>query len=134
MGKAIGIGGIFIKYQDEQAMKQWYKDALGLMPNDYGVLFSFNGNSHPKAALQLGTFSSKTEYFGNPNQQVMLNFRVDNLAELQAHLVQFGVKICDDIEDYPFGKFLHIEDPEGNRIELWEPKGSFSDEIFNEMY
>ncbi len=121
MGKAIGIGGVFIKYADEKAMKNWFETALGLSCNDYGVLFAFNGSDHPKGYLQLGTFSNKTSYFGNDSQQVMINFRVDDLESLELHLRSLGTTICDTIESYDFGKFLHIEDPEGNRIELWEP-------------
>jgi predicted enzyme related to lactoylglutathione lyase len=133
MGKVIGIGGIFFKYKDEKAMKEWYENTLGLTPNDYGVLFTFNGNTHPKAALQLGTFPEKTDYFGKPSQQAMINFRVDDLVALHHKLVQLGTTICNEIETYPFGKFLHIEDPEGNRIELWEPIGTFDNEVSNEM-
>ncbi len=124
MAKAIGIGGIFIKYQDEKAMKEWFKTALGLEPNDYGVLFSFNNPSAPLGFLQLGTFAHTTNYFGNPAQQTMINFRVDDLEALEQHLRLIGTTICNEIQSYDFGKFLHIEDPEGNRIELWEPVGT----------
>lgn len=122
MGKAIGIGGIFIKYRDPKTMCQWFETALGLKANDYGVLFAFNTleRSTP-GTLQLGTFPDTTTYFGNDAQQCMLNFRVEDLDGLLEHLRALGVTICDEIEAYEYGRFLHIEDPEGNRIELWEP-------------
>lgn len=121
MGKATGIGGIFFRYRNEKAMREWFEEALGLTPNDYGVLFSFNNSDSRKGYLQLGTFPENTEYFGDPTQQAMINFRVDNLVELEQHLRELGTVICNAIEEYEYGKFLHIEDPEGNRIELWEP-------------
>src|SRR6218665_514389 len=134
MGKAIGIGGIFFKFKDEKAMRIWYNEALGLTPNDYGVLFSFNDNAHSKAYLQLGTFKNDTEYFGKPTQQAMINFRVDNMEALLTHLRSMNTVICNEIEEYEYGKFLHIEDPEGNRIELWEPVDRpFDSEIQQEM-
>lgn len=124
MGRAIGIGGIFFKFKDEKALKNWYKEALGLDPNDYGVLFSFNGNSNPKGYLQLGTFSDTSDYFGSESQQAMINFRVEGMESLLVHLETMGTIICDNIEVYDYGKFVHILDPEGNRIELWEPNDS----------
>ena len=134
MGKVIGIGGIFFKFKDEKAMKNWYKDALGLNPNDYGILFRYNGNNHPSATLQLGTFPASTGYFGNPEQQTMINFRVDDMVSLKSHLEKLGVVVVNEIQEYDFGKFLHIEDPEGNRIELWEPVDSpFDSETQVEM-
>lgn len=134
MGKAIGIGGIFIKYQNETAMKQWFETALGLTPNDYGVLFAFNDAGHAKGFLQLGTFPANSDYFGKAEQQVMLNFRVERIEELKQHLETLGTTICDAIETYAYGKFLHIEDPEGNRIELWEPiDGPFEGEKYIDM-
>jgi predicted enzyme related to lactoylglutathione lyase len=136
MGKAVGIGGIFMKYNDEKAMKAWFETALGLTPNDYGVLFAFNGVPDSKRGfLQLGTFAATTNYFGNPAQQYMINFRVTDLVALEKHLRELGTVICDTIETYDFGSFLHIEDPEGNRIELWEPIDSDSEskEVFVDM-
>ena len=75
-GKVIGIGGIFIRCKDPKRMNQWYEDVLGMTPNEYGVLFSFNGKQQKKGYLQFGTFPADTDYFGEKNQQSMLNFRV----------------------------------------------------------
>jgi predicted enzyme related to lactoylglutathione lyase len=127
MAKVIGIGGIFFKFNDPQKMKDWYQNALGLKTNDYGVLFAFNGFQASRAYLQLGTFESSSDYFGTDSQKAMINFRVDNLDALKEHLIQLNTTICNEIEEYDYGKFLHILDPEGNRIELWEPE----DEAFD---
>ena len=122
MAEIIGIGGIFLKLKDPAAMREWYKSVLGMQTNDYGVLFEFNGNNSPnKGQLQLGTFEASTDYFGDESQQAMINFRVDDLAGFETILKEKAVKIVDTLEEYSYGKFLHIEDPEGNRIELWEP-------------
>ncbi len=125
-GKIIGLGGIFIKFRDPKSMNNWYKEVLGLTTNDYGVLFGYNHQAAAKktAFLQLGTFESSSSYFGNDSQQVMLNFRVAKLEAFLEQLKAKGVKILDEVETYEYGKFVHIEDPEGNRIELWEPVDS----------
>lgn len=122
MAEIIGIGGIFLKFKAPKAMRIWYKSVLGMETNDYGVLFEFNGNNSPsKGQLQLGTFEASTDYFGDASQQAMINFRVDDLVGFEVILKEKDVKIVDTLEEYSYGKFLHIEDPEGNRIELWEP-------------
>lgn len=121
MAKVIGLGGVFIKFKDPKAMNIWYKEVLGMRTNDYGVLFEFNRPDTKRGFLQLGTFESESSYFGAASQQVMLNFRVDDLANFEKELREKSVHIVDAIESYSYGKFLHIEDPEGNRIELWEP-------------
>lgn len=121
MAQVIGIGGIFFKFKDTALMKEWYQDVLGMTINNYGVLFEYNDGASEKAYLQLGTFEADTDYFGDKKQQSMINFRVDDLEALLTILKESNVKIVDEIESYSYGKFLHIEDPEGNRIELWEP-------------
>ncbi|NRA11222.1 MAG: VOC family protein [Crocinitomicaceae bacterium] len=121
MAQVIGIGGIFIKFKDPTKMREWYSNVLGMTTNDYGVLFEFNGDTSPKKGyLQLGTFEETSDYFGDASQQSMLNLRVDNMEELKTQLIEENVKLVDEIESYSYGKFLHIQDPEGNRIELWE--------------
>jgi predicted enzyme related to lactoylglutathione lyase len=134
-GKVIGIGGIFIKCQNPDLMKQWYANALGLIINDYGVLFKFNHKEQPRPGLlQLGTFEEDTTYFGSKTQRYMLNFRVDNLELLKKKLDDLGTTILGPIETYDYGKFLHVKDPEGNKIELWEPINSpFQNEACQEM-
>jgi predicted enzyme related to lactoylglutathione lyase len=135
-GKITGLGGVFLKFRDPAAMRSWYKEVLGITTNDYGVLFRFNHGAGEAGFLQLGTFEENTDYFGSPAQMAMLNFRVANLADFHEQLQGKGVKIVHEVADYPFGKFLHIEDPEGNRIELWEPvAGADEDkESYVDMY
>jgi predicted enzyme related to lactoylglutathione lyase len=133
-GKAIGLGGIFIKFNDPEKMKSWYQEILGLDTNEYGILFSFNGYDEPKGFLQLGTFPANTDYFGPSSQSFMLNFRVDDLTKLLLHLTERNVTVLDSVETYDYGKFLHVSDPEGNRIELWEPiDNAFDNETHVQM-
>lgn len=133
-GKVIGIGGIFIRFKDPKKMNKWYEQVLGMTPNDYGVLFSFNHGEQVKGYLQLGTFPVDTDYFGKTTQQWMINFRVDDLETLIENLKKHKVQLLNEVEEYPYGKFIHIQDPEGNRIELWEPLDrSFDSEKQMEM-
>lgn len=128
MGKVIGIGGIFLKFEDPKKMREWYEKVLGLTTNDYGVLFQFNHSSQQRGYLQLGTFEKSTNYFGSENQQTMINLRVDDMESMMNVLIENNVPILNELEEYEYGKFLHISDPEGNRIELWEPVDqSFTD-------
>lgn len=134
IGKAIGLGGIFLKFKNPAKMNLWYSEVLGLTANNYGVLFSFNSDQSKSALLQLGTFPIDSDYFGNETQQVMINFRVDNLELMLIRLKAANVEILDEMEAYEYGKFIHISDPEGNRIELWEPiDAAFSKEPTTEM-
>jgi predicted enzyme related to lactoylglutathione lyase len=134
-GKVTGIGGIFLKFKDPSAMKKWYADVLGMTVNDYGVLFSFNSGTSSKGYLQLGTFPIDSTYFGSEEQQAMLNLRVDDLDKLLSRLKDANTPILNEMEIFEYGKFIHISDPEGNRIELWEPVDSaFSSEPTTEMY
>lgn len=121
MAQVIGLGGVFIKFKDPDRMKIWYHDVLGITCNDYGVLFEFGGPDTQKGYMQLGTFDESSNYFGSESQQYMINFRVDNLEELYSNLKKKSVTILNEIETYSYGKFLHINDPEGNKLELWEP-------------
>lgn len=128
MAKVTGIGGIFLKFKDPIAMRTWYQEVLGLTTNDYGVLFRFNIAGQREGYLQLGTFEEETSYFGEASQRAMINFRVDNMEEMVGVLKKHGVQLLNEVEVYEYGKFLHIADPEGNRIELWEPiDQSFTD-------
>lgn len=134
-GKIIGIGGIFLKFKDPKKMNEWYKNVLGMQTNDYGVLFSFNSSEKEIGYLQLGTFPEDSTYFGDEKQQAMLNFRVENLELLIDQLKKENVLFLDKMETYEYGKFIHLSDPEGNRIELWEPKDvAFSKEPTTKMY
>jgi predicted enzyme related to lactoylglutathione lyase len=129
-----GIGGIFIKCNNPEEMNNWYRNVLGMTTNPYGVLFSFNDSTSPKGFLQLGTFPANSDYFRHESQQSMLNFRVDKMMEILAVLKKHDVQIVKDLEEYEYGKFVHILDLEGNRIELWEPlDGAFEKETYMPM-
>lgn len=121
--KVTGIGGIFFKSKDPQKMREWYAKNLGLATNEYGSLFEFRLTDNPeeKGYLQWSPFDANTKYFEPSKKEFMINYRVDNLEALLQELKKDGVTILDTIETYEYGKFLHIIDPEGNKIELWQP-------------
>ena len=130
--KAIGIGGIFFKSKDPQLMKDWYEKHLGMKMNEYGAMFEFRNTDLPekKGYLQWSPFSEKTKYFQPSEKEFMINYRVADLEILLEELSGQGVEIVDTIETYEYGKFLHIMDPEGNKIQLWEPV----DDVFTKEY
>ena len=130
--KVTGIGGIFFKCKDPEQLKNWYNNNLGLKTNEYGSLFEFRQSDEPKekAYLQWSPFSEKTKYFEPSEKEFMINYRVENLEELVEELKENGVTILDTIETFEYGKFVHILDPENNKIELWEPV----DNVFTRLY
>jgi len=130
--KVTGIGGIFFKCQNPDKMKDWYTNHLGLVTNEYGTLFEFRQSDAPetKGYLQWSPFPKDTRYFEPSEKEFMINYRVKNLEELVRELKANGVTVLDEIETYEYGKFVHILDPENNKIELWEPV----DSVFTEMY
>ncbi|MEO6136839.1 MAG: VOC family protein [Ginsengibacter sp.] len=123
MKKVTGIGGIFFKCKDPNNIKEWYKKNLGLKPDEYGAMFEWReeSDSTKKGVTQWSPFSETTKYFAPSTKEFMINYRVDNLEALVEELKKEGVTIVDKIESYDYGKFIHIMDPEGNKIELWEP-------------
>lgn len=122
-GKVTGIGGIFFKCHNPKQLKEWYGNNLGLQTDEYGSLFEFRKADEPneKAYLQWSTFSENTKYFEPSKKEFMINYRVENIELLVAELKLKGIVVLDSIETYDYGKFIHILDPEGNKIELWEP-------------
>ncbi|HEX6915742.1 MAG TPA: VOC family protein [Chitinophagaceae bacterium] len=123
MKKVTGIGGIFFKCRDPKAVTEWYKKNLGLETNPYGATFEWyeDSNNTRKAQTQWTPFPESTKYFLPSTKEFMINYRVENLESLVAELKKEGVTIVDEIASYDYGKFVHILDPEGNKIELWEP-------------
>jgi len=126
MKKVTGIGGIFFKCKDSNKMKDWYKNNLGLPTDEYGAMFEFRDSNDPdkKGYLQWSVFPHDTKYFEPSEKDFMINYRVDNLEKLIKELKNNKVQIVGEIESYDYGKFAHIMDPEGNKIELWEPVDS----------
>lgn len=123
MKKVTGIGGIFFKCKDPDKMREWYKTNLGLNTNEYGANFEWyeSANSTKKGQTQWSPFKETTKYFEPSTKDFMINYRVENLEALVKELEKNGVTILDAIETYDYGKFVHILDAEGNKVELWQP-------------
>lgn len=121
-GKVTGIGGIFFKSANPKEIKEWYSKNLGMKTDDYGTLFEFREiDKDEKAQLQWSPFSEKTNYFEPSQKEFMINYRVENIEALVEELKANGVTVLDSIASYDYGKFVHVLDPENNKIELWEP-------------
>ena len=131
MKRVTGIGGIFFKCKDPDQMKEWYKTHLGLDTDQYGTTFEWRQADDPnqKGFTQWSPFSEKTKYFDPSAKEFMINYRVENLEALVELLKKEGVVIVDEIETFEYGKFVHIMDMEGNKIELWEPIDEEYDKI-----
>ncbi|CDF77844.1 glyoxalase/bleomycin resistance protein/dioxygenase family protein [Formosa agariphila KMM 3901] len=119
--RVTGLGGIFFKTQNPDATKAWYGKHLGLPVDDYGCTFWWKDKEGNDCSTQWSPFKNDTTYFSPSDKPFMMNFRVENLVELLETLKDEGVTIVGDIEVYEYGKFGWILDPEGNKIELWEP-------------
>lgn len=119
MAKVVGVGGVFLKASDPKKLSAWYAGVLGIPTQDGGAL-AFDGPESLGMTV-FAHFPETTKYFGEGPQQAMVNFRVDDLDALLAQLTAAGVRIDPHREDYDYGRFAWIWDPEGNRIELWEP-------------
>ncbi|SKB91317.1 Catechol 2,3-dioxygenase [Soonwooa buanensis] len=133
--RVTGIGGIFFKAKDPKALRQWYSDHLGLSVNDYGSVFEWyqGADNSKKGFTQWSPFNEKTKYFQPSEKEFMINYRVQNLEKLVDVLKQENVTILDKIEIYDYGKFVHIMDIEGNKIELWEPNDIEYEKMGNSM-
>lgn len=122
MKRVTGIGGIFFKVKDKKQSIDWYAKHLGIPAGDYGHSFEWHEKGKPDqlATTTWSTFGEKSEYFGSADQQYMINYRVDDLVALLAALKEEGVTIIGEMQEFEYGKFAWILDPDGNRIELWE--------------
>src|SRR4030095_4472506 len=123
MKRVTSIGGIFFKCKDPGKMREWYQTHLGLNTNQYGAVFEWRqaDDSTKKGFSQCSPLSDNTKYFEPSTKEFMVNYRVENLEALVEELKKEGVTVTDPIETFDFGKFVHIMDIEGNKIELWEP-------------
>jgi predicted enzyme related to lactoylglutathione lyase len=125
MKRVTGIGGIFFKARDQEKLYQWYEKHLGVKrePHGEGVAFHWREAEHPEreGLTAWSIFKNDTKYFDPSGAPFMINYRVENLDELLEALRGEGVEIDPKREDYEYGRFAWIMDPEGNRIELWEP-------------
>lgn len=121
MGRVTGIGGVFFRAKDPEALKEWYMKHLGV----FGMDENYEPWQQQAGPTVFMPFPADTDYFGSELQQFMLNFRVDDLDGLLKQLKTDGVNIVKEIEvQEGVGKFASIEDLENNRVELWEPEDS----------
>lgn len=129
--KVTGIGGIFFFSENPEQTRNWYAEHLGLEVNQWGSSFEFRNAHKPEEInyLQWSPFKNDSDYFKPSEKEFMINYRVQNIEALVEQLKSKGVSILDDIESFDYGKFVHIMDGEGRKIELWEP----IDYIFTEM-
>jgi predicted enzyme related to lactoylglutathione lyase len=118
--KVSGIGGLFFRAHDPEGLARWYQQNLGiaLIPTSYDQQV-WRQEAGPTA---FSPFPETTKYFGDPNKAWMVNFRVHDLDKMASQLRAAGIEVKMDPQSYPNGRFARIHDPEGNPIELWEPK------------
>ena len=123
MKKATGIGGIFFKCKDPAAVRAWYQSHLGIDSEEYGATFTWREDHDPgkQGATQWSPFADKTKYFDPSTKDFMINYRVQNIEEMIADMKKNGVTVLDEIQDSEYGKFVHVLDIEGNKVELWDP-------------
>jgi predicted enzyme related to lactoylglutathione lyase len=121
--KVTGVGGIFFFSDNPKQTREWYAKNLGLEVNDWGSTFRSRDVNNPDEinALQWSPFKKGSEYFAPSKKEFMINYRVQNIEALVERLKQNGVNVLDSIENSDYGKFVHIMDADGNKIELWEP-------------
>ena len=125
--KVIGIGGILFKSKNPEKTKEWYQENLGLPTDQWGTMFKSRDIDNPDILtyLQWSPFDKKTDYFDPSKKEFMINYRVQNIEEFVKVLKDKEITVLDEITEYDgIGKFVHILDPEGNKIELWEPPKS----------
>lgn len=121
-GRVTGIGGVFFKAKDPKVLAAWYRDVLGLPVEAWGgAVLRYDANGHPPA-LAWNPFSTSTDYFAPSTSAFMINYAVDNMDAILARLQAKGVTIVKRDDEDENGRFAWILDPEGNKVELWEPK------------
>lgn len=127
--KVTGIGGIFFFSDNPKETREWYSQNLGLETNEYGSSFESRNVNKPEEinTLQWSPFKKGSDYFAPSKKEFMINYRVQNIEGLVKKLKEKGTTVLDSIATYDYGKFVHILDPEGNKIELWEPADDVQD-------
>ncbi|MDX1460387.1 MAG: VOC family protein [Xanthomonadales bacterium] len=123
-GRAIGVGGVFFRSADPAATAAWYREHLGIETESWGDTHgtSFSPADMPAHAFTVWSiFPAATEYFGRREQSCMINFVVDDLDAALDNVRKGGASVADEREEADFGRFGWFEDPDGNRVELWEP-------------
>jgi len=123
MRRVTGLGGVFFKAKDPKALAEWYRRHLGMKIEDWGgVVFQWAEDAQPAPGSTIWCpFKEDTDYFGPGGKSFMVNFRVEDLHDLLDILRKEGCRVDERVEDSPFGLFGWVRDPEGNRVELWQP-------------
>lgn len=125
MKRVTGLGGVFFKCDDPANVKAWYEKHLGMKGDQWGFSFQWKALDKPDAPAATtawSPFKKDSNYFSPSEKPFMFNYRVENLEGLLKVLKEEGVQIVGEVQEFPYGKFGWIMDPEGNKIELWEPK------------
>lgn len=122
-GRITGIGGVFFKSKDPKALKSWYSESFGLSMDEYGHSFTWRNDENPdeQCLTQWSPMAADTDYYAPSQAEFMINYRVEHLDELLRHLRSKGVEQVGDIQSFEYGRFAWVLDPEGRKIELWEP-------------
>lgn len=124
MESVLGFGGVFLRAKDQPALAKWYRDHLGVPVQEGwwgGVLPLRTPHDAAATCAVWSTFPEDTTYLGRPENRVMVNYRVRDLDAMRAQLLAAGCDVDPDVQDGEFGKFGWVTDPEGNRVELWQP-------------
>lgn len=121
--RVTGIGGVFFKGNNPDSLNLWYREQLGINTSEYGAPFEFRNANDPDEINYLiwAVHDSSTTYMDPSEAPFMINYRVQHIERLVEKLKAGGAKIVDTLAEYPYGKFIHVLDPEGNILELWEP-------------
>lgn len=129
--RVTGIGGVFIVSENPKETYKWYQQNMGFEVDQYGSVFEFRNANNPDEVnyLSWGVFKQNSQYLSPSKKEFMINYRVQNIDGLIREMRKNGVTVLDTIETYDYGKFVHIMDPDGNKIELWEPVDSVLKEI-----
>jgi predicted enzyme related to lactoylglutathione lyase len=133
--RVTAIGGIFFKCQDPAAVREWYNKHLGFNTDQYGTSFEWRHADDPekKGYSVWSTFPKDTKYFEPSGKDFMINLRVEDLDWLLAELKKEGIEQIGETQAYEYGKFAHIIDPEGNKIELWQSNDEEYEKMIGEL-
>lgn len=122
MKKVIGLGGVFFKCKNPDTLKKWYQEHLGINSETWGAQFYWKDDPNANSAYSVWSpFKTESNYFSPSQSSFMINYRVHDLSALLEELIKSGIHPIGEPEENEFGKFAWIMDPEGNKLELWEP-------------
>lgn len=123
MARVLGLGGLFFKAADPAATREWYSRVLGIAADEWGAFFTPDlAAAHPGAGTVFSPFAADTDYFAPSDKEFMFNLMVDDLDGMLARIADAGVTGVNVLPDEGNGRFAHLMDPDGRKVELWEPK------------